>query len=438
MLDETNEFDIKKVIKRYALSTVFFYGIAIALLSIGTVMDSLIGMLLFFGMPPLNALLSSKIAIRKHVIKYPVMGKVMLVNLLTHGLLILVMLILSIALESIGPLLGVMIGFFFGLLPALISYDIFRDKKHAVKTESHETPEDDLVTTVEEEEKLAEIEAFLKNPQAVCSRVIGGWYISIMIITVSLGHRVLSLVDDIFNDISSLIGFLILLLPTMGVVISCCILRKLNVRQGDRLLRHIMRINGVIYFLLVLFTDITSFFIWVTLAIAFIPTIIMSYLIFKRIEDKAIHIKDIHGNVINFREAKIQDGITDASFREFLCEIGLGSLDYFYGVYFNGEMEAKQVRYGTHYMVAFDEDQLYFFEVYGKKIAHLSVAPKSIVGVIRQVKMKNKRRIALGILGMFQLEVRFDAEGLAYQELMLERFVSKIDGEEDVLALLKY
>jgi len=82
--------------------------------------------------------------------------------------------------------------------------------------------------------------------------------------------------------------------------------------------------------------------------------------------------------------------------------------------------------------LGFDEDQLYFFEVYGKKIAHLSVVPMSIVGVLSQVKMKNKRRIALGML---QLEVCFNAKGLAYQELMLERFVSKINGEEDGLGV---
>ena len=260
----------------------------------------------------------------------------------------------------------------------------------------------------------------LEPQQLTSSARIGGWYISIVIGILSVLWIILSIVRGIFDPTDQWFALVTVAMPTLAVVISCFILRKVQIGKGDKLIKNIMGLNFVIYFIVVLFTNITSITVWLTYAAAFVPVFIISFLFFRKIERKAIAIEDIHGNIIDFKTTKFAEGITDATFKKFLISLDLGNIDYFFGVHFNGKITDKRIKPITEYMIAFDTEQVYMFEVYGKSISHLTIIPRDEITLTHKVDMKNKRRIELN---PSLLEITFDQKGFEHQEEMLDRFM---------------
>jgi len=295
------------------------------------------------------------------------------------------------------------------------------DNNNVEATIESSNNQNEVGSIVAERNKRTNILREITEPQQLMSSArIGGWYVPIVIGVLSVLWVVLSLIGGIFNPTQGLFSLITLAMPTLAVAIGCFILRKVQTRKGDQLVKHIMILNFAIYFLVVLFINITSVSIWITYAIAFIPVFIVSFFFFRKIEGKAAAIEDTYGKVIDFSTTKFADGITDNSFRKFLTTLNLGDINYFSGIHFNGKIEDKRIKPVTHYMIAFDTEQIYMFEVNGKKISHLNVFHRQDLALTRKFDLINKRRIELYPT---LIEVSFNEKGFNYQEEMLNRFM---------------
>ena len=423
------ERNAENVIKRYAVSTVLMYVLTIVLIVIAMLVNFIILIPIFF-MPAITTWISSKYAKQNTQIKTEdkIMSKIMIVNLLTHGLLAFATVMISIAREELGMALFML--FILAVIPIFISFRMFRDEKNIETAVDSGAIQVNPKASIDRDD-LYNLDESITLQQLTSSASIGGIYVAVMFTVIGI-ILLLARIEVFFEDLQILFFFMRMISPTIAVVISCLIIKyfKLQIRKGDKLLRHIMGSNFGIYFIVVLITNITIILVWIVYALAFIPVFIISFFSFKKIEDNATEMKDINGRVINFKPTKFAGGVTDDRFREFLIGLGIGSINYFYAESFRGKFGSQRIKQDDkswHYMIAFDNEQVYMFEASLTKIYHLHIVPCKAIYLSRWLEMENKTRLELVLfkgVNLILLEVRFNVSGMHHQEEMLKCFLA--------------
>lgn len=420
---------VENTVKRYAITTASLYAVLLTLFGISLLFTDALAIdavaIIVIITPSAIALISSKIAKRDSQIESDdkVSGKIMKVNLLTHGLVALGFAVADVIVE--GDLsFAITIVLMLAVPPFLISSRMF-------KTEKNETPfvedtrnnENKSMLDLEMVEQFRrELEKYerLMSPTRICS-LYGLVMISVILLLIT--------VVPLFN-IPVLLGLIMVIAPLVAVILSCFLLKSAKIRKGDKLVKFITGLNVSIYLMAVFLTDVTSIFIWLFTAFTFVPVFIISFSFFQKIENNAILFTDASGRVFDFNEINIGGKLTDDSFSEFLLRLGLGNIDYFFAIGLDEGIDRPRAKPTKRYMVAFDEDQVYMFEMLRNKVQNHYVIPGQLVSIIRKLAMENKGRLeivfgvqSLVTFGEVSLEVPFGVKGFTFQKEMLNRFV---------------
>lgn len=260
---------------------------------------------------------------------------------------------------------------------------------------------------------------------AISSNVINGQYISLMFGFLASGFLITS-ASFIQNIIPYLVLF-IYLVPTISSLVCCHLFRRYLVRTGANVVKPVMLSNVFLLCVMVFFSDITSLFAWIIWIIAFVPVFLITYFFFRKLERNAIETTDSNGKVVGFETTKLASRVNDDNFREYLIQLGLGDLNYFYARGLNKKIDKSSAQATSFHIIAFNDEQLYNFEMLGfRKINHLEIASVEMVVEAQMAEFENKKRLQLG--GM-SLEIRYDEKGFSHQREMLERFVNLLKNE---------
>jgi len=421
------EKNSKNIVTSYAVTTlglwatIFLILVALSFLGIFQGVGGLLfGASIFLG-PTAITWLSAKQALRGETTHHKdnVYLKVMLVNAVFYLVPAIVMLFIEVGVALILAL--------FAVAPAtVITLKMFKVPKVA---ESENTVKKDVkfelkldTLTVDQQEKLAQFHRLTSATK------IGGWYVTTMAVVIGIVYTVMYFISQIFDSNLSdpLLWFLLILrfaTPTVAAMLSYRLLRDTQMRRGDNIGKQIHLNGNLPLYLIVLFlTDITSPFNWIITAASFLPVIMVSHLLIKKIANNAVEITDDNFSVTTFK-----NGFTENHVRTFLMDSGLNTLDVLWVGSLNSEgLEKKKVHTLNFYLFAFDEEQLHMFEVNGKKVSNHCVVPKEMINITHVIEMKSGKRIELfiGLQERLILEIRFDLEKrFANQERMFARFI---------------
>lgn len=424
------EKSVESVVKRYAVVTVSIYAVLLVLFGISLLFTDALDIdavaVIVILAPSAIALISSKIAKRGVQLEPTdkIIGKIMKVNLLTHGLVALGFAVADVISE--GDLnFAITILLMLAVPPFLISNQMFKVKKNATPfVEETETKKNESTTDLEMVEQFQrELEQYegLMSPARICS-LYGLVMISVMLASMAI--------ISILNIATLLLGIIMVITPMVAVILSCFFLKSAKIRKGDKLVRYIIGLNVGVYLMAVFLTDGTSIFIWLFTAFTFVPVFTISFSFFQKMEKDAILFTDTSGRVFDFNEINVEGKLSDASFSEFLLRLGLSNIDYFFSIGLDEGIDRPRAKPTKKYMVAFDEDQVYMFEVLRNKIRNHYIIPGQLVSIIHKLEMENKGRLeivfgARGVVafGEVSLEVPFKLKDFASQEEMLNHFI---------------
>jgi len=433
------ERNIENIIKRYVLLTILPYVVLLTILGITSlfvedVLETDAAGIIYLLAPSAITLVSSKVAKYGSQIKPEdrIMRKIMKVNLLTHGLVGLGFAVHEMI--SVGELyFAIFLLLVVAVPPFFISHRIFKGKEKAIllveeaKNTVSESNEGKAMIAQEEilqfERELEKYEG-LMNPSKLVSL-----YVLIMIGVILL----LIAIVPMFDIPELLLGILMVIAPLVAVSISCFVLRNTRIRKGYKIIRYIMVMNVGIYFIAVFFVNIMSILSWIFIVLTFVPVFIISSAFFQKVESNAIKFTDATGRVLDFSKINIEGKLTGDSFRDFLFRLGIGNINYFLSIGLDTEIQRRNAKSTKRYVIAFDEEQVYMFEVPRNRIRHHYVVPRKLVNLTHNLAMENKHRLeiifgARGVVvfGAMSLEVPFKMKGFEQQEEMLSRFVDII------------
>lgn len=252
-------------------------------------------------------------------------------------------------------------------------------------------------------------------------------YMLFMFMLTTGGMIIRIIIGDIFYFINMPLDQVILILPLMVVISTCYFLRKTKIAIGNHFAWSIIFVNIILLFFVVLFAGgITSAYSWILWTIAFIPVFLISHFFFRNLVKNAVPIKDLDGRIIEFKKTRFKEGIDDSNFREFLTTLGIGDVSYFFAQSIKTDIEEKKIELGFYqYIFAFDEKQLFIFEIYATSIIHLSILPLRIVEIANKVVIDEKKRLTIAGVNVVIDDIK--TVQFENQEETFSNFIKRID-----------